>query len=208
MSHKLKLPVVFNSDVIKILRNEDKVRVKLTAQVKQTLNSLLVQPEHSNGLRHNLSTKFESGLNNFLVQNDYRKKAIEIIAFAMKNVKLPGNIATINPDVYNQMAELALDSVLSKIKVANINQETNALKSLNQISDSELSSNLKTYAEDLKKQIAINRANHQEVKKVLEENSLESLHKAAKLINPNGKDYNATADQEIDDFFNGGDLIL
>lgn len=208
MSHKLKLPVAFNSDVIKILRNEDNVRVKLTAQVKQTLNSLLVQPEHSNGLIHNLSTKFESGLNNFLVQNYYRKKVIEIIALTMKNVKLPGNIATINPDVYNQMAELALDSVLSKIKVANINQETNALKSLNQISDSELSSNLKTYAEDLKKQIAINRANHQKVKKVLEENSLKSLHKAAKLINPNGKDYNATADQEIDDFFNGGDLIL
>lgn len=168
------------------------------------------ETEHENGQLHKISSKLENVLNVYLENSsDAESNLISKIESHLSNLPLPKGIdANKAADFRNDLAKLGLATLRVELKVFNINQETESLKKINLLNEKQLASKIFNYAEDLKKSVEQNKANHEEVKNALSDNSLEGLQRAAKLINPNAKNYNENLDQEIEDFLNGGDLIL
>lgn len=168
------------------------------------------ETENENGQLHKISSKFENVLNVYLENSpDAESKFLSKIEAQLSHLPLPKGIDENKAvEFRNDLARLGLETLRVELKVFNINQETNSLKRTNQLNEKILADKILNYAEDLKKSVEQNKVNHEEVKNALSDNSLEGLQRAAKLINPNAKNYNENLDQEIEDFLNGGDLIL
>ena len=204
IANEIKMP---GQKVISAIENYE-TREKLSKSVIAAYKDF--ETEYENGQLHKISSKFENVLNVYLENSsDAESNLISKIESHLSNVPLPKGIeANKAADFRNELAKLGLATLRVELKVFNINQETESLKKINQLNEKQLANKILNYAEDLKKSIEQNKANHEEVKNALSDNSLEGLQKAAKLINPNAKNYNENLDQEIEDFLNGGDLIL
>lgn len=193
---------------IKAIQEDIKVRVKLSESLITAYRDF--ETENENGILHKLSSKFENSLDMYL-KEDPNAEAILIskIESHLSNLPLPKGVDSANANKFkNDLARLGLETLRVELKVFNINQETKSLSKKNALNEQMLADKILNYADDLKRNVELNRANHQDVKRALADNSLEGLNKAAKLINPNAKNYNENLEQEIDDFMNGGDLIL
>lgn len=193
---------------VKVILNDVETRVALSKSVIAAYRNF--ESEYSNGNFHNISSKLENALNSYLDESsDAGTKIISKIESYLTNLPLPKGIdADKATDFKTDLAKLGLDTLRVELKVFNINQEIKTINKINQLNEKQLADKILNYAEDLKRNIHLNKANHEDVKIALSDNSLEGLEKAAKIINPNAKNYNENLDQEIDDFLNGGDLIL
>lgn len=193
---------------IKAIQEDLKIREKLSRSVIAAYRDF--ETENENGKLHKLSSKFENSLNIYLKDHpNAEAKLISKIESHLSNLPMPKGVDAAKTNAFkNDLARLGLDTLRIEFKVFNINQETKSLSKINQLNEQKLADKILNYAEDLIRSIELNKANHQDVKKALSDNSLEGLDKAAKLINPNAKNYNENLEQEIEDFLNGGDLIL
>lgn len=194
------------SDAIRLITNHNGVREDLSLKVLNSIKQHLKQ-QNSNGLAHDVSSKIESGLINILQDDNCKKDVLGTIENLI-NPSINSLFPSANAAVSQEIAKIGLETLMVEFKVFNLNQETQAIKKLNELAVSELAANMQIYAEELRASIQKNKENHEDVKVVLQNNSLDGLHEAAKLINPNANDYNKNIDQEIEDFLNGGDLIL
>ena len=193
---------------VKAVLNDVETRAVLSKSVMTAYKDF--ETEFENGNLHRISSKLENALNVYLDESiDAETKLISKIESYLSNLPLPKSIDVDKAANFkNDLAKLGLDTLRVQLKVFNINQETKSIKNKNLLNEKELVKNILIYAEDLKRNIELNKENHEAVKMALSENSLEGLDIAAKIINPNAKNYNENLAQEIDDFLNGGDLIL
>lgn len=165
------------------------------------------ETDYENSQFHKFSSRFEEAFNVFLINNpEAETKLISKIESLLPNLPIPKDARGNN--FKNDLARLGLATLRVELKVFNINQETKTLRRINLINRNLLANKIMDYAEDLKKNVQINKANHNEVSKALSEDSLEGLKNAAKLINPNATNNKETIEQRIQDFLNGGDLKL
>lgn len=193
---------------VKAILNDVKIRAVLSKSVITAYNDF--ESEYENGNLHKVSSKLENVLNVYLDESlDAETRIVSKIESYLSNLPLPKGVdADRAANFKKDLAKLGLETLRVELRVFNINQEIRSVKSKNQLNERELANKILNYAEDLKKNIEDNKTNHENVKIVLSNNSLEGLDMAAKIINPNAKNYNENLDQEIEDFLNGGDLIL
>ncbi|NRR92969.1 hypothetical protein HSX10_15445 [Winogradskyella undariae] len=168
------------------------------------------ETENVNGQLHEVSSKLENVLNIYLNENpDAETKIISKIESYLSSLPMPKSMDVVKANKFKRdLAKVGLETLRVELKVFNLNQETKSLNKANELNEQLLADKILNYAEDLKRNIKLNKANHDDVKKVLSEKNIEGLEKAAKLINPNAKNFNENLDQEIDSFLNGADLIL
>ncbi|RBP32997.1 hypothetical protein DFR65_102333 [Oceanihabitans sediminis] len=193
---------------IKIVVKDLQTRAELSKSVISAYTDF--ETEFENGKLHNVSSKLENVFNVYLNEDpNAEAKIISKIETYLSGLPLPKGMDSDKANKFKKdLAKIGLETLRVELKVFNINQETKALKKHNQLNIDQLAEKILNYAEDLKRNIELNKANHKEVNEALSDNSLDGLSKAAKLINPNAKNYNDSLEQEIDDFLNGGDLIL
>ncbi|MGV8812803.1 MAG: hypothetical protein ACOH2D_01715 [Gelidibacter sp.] len=193
---------------VKAILNDVEIRAVLSKSVISAYSDF--ESEYENGYLHKVSSKLENALNVYLDESlDAETKLVSKIESYLSNLPLPKGIDVDRAANFkNDLAKLGLETLRVELKVFNINQEIRSIKSKNQLDEKQLANKILNYAEDLKRNIEFNKTNHEDVKIALSNNSLEGLDKAAKIINPNAKNYNENLDQEIEDFLNGGDLIL
>ena len=193
---------------IKIVVEDLQTRAELSKSVISAYADF--ETEFENGKLHYVSSKLENVFNVYLNEDpNAEAKIISKIETYLSGLPLPNGMDSDKANKFKKdLAKIGLETLRVELKVFNINQETKALKKHNQLNIDQLAEKILNYAEDLKRNIELNKANHKEVNEALSDNSLDGLSKAAKLINPNAKNYNDSLEQEIDDFLNGGDLIL
>ena len=193
---------------IKIVVKDLQTRAELSKSVISAYTDF--ETEFENGKLHYVSSKLENVFNVYLNEDpNAEAKIISKIETYLSGLPLPNGMDSDKANKFKKdLAKIGLETLRVELKVFNINQETKALKKHNQLNIDQLAEKILNYAEDLKRNIELNKANHKEVNEALSDNSLDGLSKAAKLINPNAKNYNDSLEQEIDDFLNGGDLIL
>ena len=207
MELKNKDIILVGEEVMEIIEDVH-IRMELSKSVIATYRDF--ETENVNGQLHEVSSKLENVLNIYLNENpNAETKIISKIESYLSSLPMPKSMDIDKANKFkSDLAKVGLDTLRVELKVFNLNQETKSLNKANELNEQLLADKILNYAEDLSRNIKLNKANYDDVKKVLSENNIEGLEKAAKLINPNAKDFNENLDQEIDDFLNGGDLIL
>jgi hypothetical protein len=162
-----------------------------------------------NNTFHKISSKFEQSAKILISDTECKERVLRRIENKLDKLPLPNGINNQHKrEIINQVAILGLESLMVKIKTFNLDQESKKLKKINEINASELADEIFNQVNELKRQVKANRQNHQEVAAVLSKGDSGSLSQAARLINPKGVNYNLNKEKEINDFLNGGDIIL
>lgn len=207
MELKNKDIILVGEEVMAVIEDIN-IRMELSKSVIATYRDF--ETENVSGQLHEVSSKLENVLNIYLNENpDTETKIISKIESYLSSLPMPKTMDVAKANKFKRdLAKVGLETLRVELKVFNLNQETKALNKVNKLNEQQLTDRILNYAEDLKRNIKQNKENHNNVKKTLSKNNIEGLEKAAKLINPNAKNFNENLDQEIDSFLKGGDLIL
>lgn len=200
--------IEIKNEAVKMVE-DTQTRYRLASDVLKAFNEHCLARESKNNVFHLTASKFENAAKVLLDDSASHEKILGVIEKNLEKIPLPANINYAHETkIRREVAELGLQTLMVEIKAFNLNQETTALKKSNAIDASHLAKEILSQVEELKRQVQINRQNHDDVVNALNKNNISGLSEAAHLINPDGKDYDKNKDQEIDDFLNGGDLIL